>query len=91
MSTRCGRFRFTKRSNVTGEASAFPVVPISGNANDLVNEFAGAVTGLATTQGSKRVIEDAYAHLCVTKKSLTEYISVLEKHCGIVRNVALRF
>jgi hypothetical protein len=77
--------------NVKAAGDAFPVVPISGNANDLVNEFCGAVTGLATTQGSKRVIEDAYAHHCVTKKSLTEYISVLEKACGIVRNVALRF
>lgn len=76
---------------MTGETERFPVVKISKAADDLVGEYTSAVWGHATTQGSKKVVEDAYAHLCVNKKSLTQYISALEDHCGIVRDVSLRF
>lgn len=73
------------------EQAPFPVVKISRNADELVNEYSSAVFGNATTQGSKKVVEDSYAHLCVNKKPLVEYIGLLEEHCGIVRDITLRF
>lgn len=73
------------------EQAPFPVVQISRNADELVTEYSSAVFGNATTQGSRKVVEDSYAHLCVTKKSLAEYIEVLEKACSIRREVTLRF
>jgi hypothetical protein len=76
---------------MTGETERFPVVKISAAAGELVSEYASAVWGHATTQGSRKVVDDAYAHLCVNKKSLAEYISKLEEHCGIVREITLRF
>lgn len=76
---------------MTGETERFPVVRISRVADALLAEYTSAVFGHATTQGSRKVEEDAYAHLCVTKKSLATFISALEELHGHVREVTLRF
>jgi hypothetical protein len=74
-----------------GEQEQFAVLKISSEAHDLIGDFTGGVFGHATTQGSKRVVEDSYAHMGVTKQSLVAYIAKLEAQCGITRDITVRF
>ena len=68
----------------------FKTVLISENAEELIqdNENGAIALGMAETPHEN---DRAYAHLCVTRQSLYDYIANLERRLMIAQTITKRF
>lgn len=77
-------------SGPAARAFPFPVIDVSVEANELIQDHEQAVMILAAAKDETAAL-DAYGLLCHRRKTLYEYISRLEAQLGIERTKHWRF